>query len=84
MRSDKQSEWNIDMRIIGLNGFRRWPTSWSRFPAAVIITSGGPGLTLAAKAATTPIVFAPVPDPVRSGLVVSFNRPGGNITGVAA
>src|SRR6266540_1910011 len=55
-------------------------------PAAVIITSGGPGPTLAAKAATTtiPIVFAPVPDPVRSGLVASFNRPGGNITGVAA
>ena len=55
-------------------------------PAAVIITSGGPGPTLAAKAATTtiPIVFAPVPDPVRGGLVASFNRPGGNITGVAA
>jgi putative ABC transport system substrate-binding protein len=57
-----------------------------KVPAAVIITSGGPGPTLAAKAATTtiPIVFAPVPDPVRSGLVASFNRPGGNITGVAA
>jgi putative ABC transport system substrate-binding protein len=57
-----------------------------KIPAAVIITSGGPGPTLAAKAATTtiPIVFAPVPDPVRSGLVASFNRPGGNITGVAA
>src|SRR6266540_7569209 len=57
-----------------------------RIPAAVIVTSGGPGPTLAAKAATTtiPIVFAPVPDPVRSGLVASFNRPGGNITGVAA
>jgi putative tryptophan/tyrosine transport system substrate-binding protein len=55
-------------------------------PVAVIITSGGPGPTLAAKAATTtvPIVFAPVPDPVRSGLVASFNRPGGNIAGVAA
>ncbi len=55
-------------------------------PAAVIVTSGGPRPTLVAKAATTtiPIVFAPVPDPVRSGLVASFNRPGGNITGVAA
>jgi ABC-type uncharacterized transport system substrate-binding protein len=47
---------------------------------------GGPRPTLVAKASTTtiPIVFAPVPDPVRSGLVTSFNLPGGNITGVAA
>jgi putative ABC transport system substrate-binding protein len=57
-----------------------------KIPANIIITSGGPGPTLAAKSATTtiPIVFAPVPDPVRSGLVESLNRPGGNITGVAA
>ena len=55
-------------------------------PVAVIITSGGPRPALAAKSATTtiPIVFAPVPDPVRGGLVESLNRPGGNTTGVAA
>jgi putative tryptophan/tyrosine transport system substrate-binding protein len=37
-----------------------------------------------AKAATTeiPIVFVSTGDPVRDGIVTSFNRPGGNVTGV--
>ena len=39
---------------------------------------------LAAKraTATTPIIFARVSDPVRTGLVASFAHPGGNVTGL--
>ena len=50
----------------------------------LIVTQGVPAL-LAAKSATStiPIVFSTGDNPVASGLVSGFNRPGGNITGVS-
>ncbi len=50
---------------------------------AVLVAVGGDTSAIAAKQATStiPIVFGMGGDPIKAGLVMSFNRPGANATG---
>jgi putative tryptophan/tyrosine transport system substrate-binding protein len=68
--------------------YNRLPTLAAELVAQhvdMIVTAGGNPPAQAAKAATStiPIVFISGGDPVLGGMVASFNRPGGNVTGVS-
>jgi putative tryptophan/tyrosine transport system substrate-binding protein len=56
-----------------------------KVPVDVIVLAGSPAIRGARQATTTiPIVAAIMGDPLSAGFAVSFARPGGNITGLAA
>jgi putative ABC transport system substrate-binding protein len=66
-----------------LDRFPAFAAELVRRPVAVLIATSPAG-ALAAKQATTtiPIVFSVGDDPIKSGIVDSLHRPGGNLTGV--
>jgi putative ABC transport system substrate-binding protein len=78
---------NVDVEYRFAEGqFDRFPGFMSEFMAhnvSVIVTTNDDGAFAAKKATSTiPTVFSIGEDPVKLGLVSSFNRPGGNLTGV--
>src|SRR5207244_1403346 len=66
----------------------RWAEgNFNQLPALMdrqvnVIAAGASTLVAKAATATIPIVGMSSGDPVRSGLVASLNRPGGNVTAV--
>ena len=54
-----------------------------RLKVDVMVTTGTPAVQAIKRAsATIPIVFAVISHPVENGIVASFARPGGNVTGL--
>ena len=52
-------------------------------PDAIVVVGTPPALAAKRQTTDIPIIMAPAADPLRSGLVASLSRPGGNVTGVS-
>ena len=52
-------------------------------PHAIVVVGTPPALAAKRQTTTIPIIMAPNADPLRTGLVTSLSRPGGNLTGVS-
>jgi putative ABC transport system substrate-binding protein len=52
-------------------------------PDAIVVVGTPPALAAKRQTTAIPIIMAPASDPLRSGLVASLSRPGGNVTGVS-
>ena len=76
----------IEVRWAGFNAetMRRYAEELIALQPDLILSNDTPTTaTLLQQTRTVPIVFATVADPVGSGFVASFARPGGNATGFA-
>jgi putative ABC transport system substrate-binding protein len=52
-------------------------------PDAIVVVGTPPALAAKRQTRTIPIILAPAADPLRTALVASLARPGGNVTGVS-
>lgn len=77
----------LEFRYAGgdLARFTDFATELVQLGVDIIVAPNPQGVVAARKATTTtPIVFVVVGDPVRTGVVASLSRPGGNVTGLTA
>jgi putative ABC transport system substrate-binding protein len=77
-------EFNYRWRAADSEQARRFADELLEWRPDVMLSNSTPMTTALSKATrTVPIVFVNVGDPVASGFVQSFARPGGNVTGFA-